>query len=100
MFLVDPIAKHVDQRRVIDRYSVSRRCLNIEHQIRGIGINGICSGRDALRFGQINWRCRFVRMTESGPISQHLALFPSGEVGKSFSTGRTPEGEETVAVNS
>src|SRR6266536_3306064 len=39
-------------------------------------------------------------MTESRPISQHLALFPSGQVWKSLWTGRTLEGKKAITVDS
>src|SRR6202043_511323 len=98
VLIVDPIAKHVDQRRIIDRKSVSRWCLYIKHQIRRIGVNWSLFGPDALRFSQIDRCCCFIRVTKSGPKSQHLALVASGEVGKSLRAGRTSEGKEGVAV--
>src|SRR6266700_3169805 len=39
-------------------------------------------------------------MTESRAISQHLALFPSGQVWKSLWTGRTLEGKKAITVDS
>src|SRR6266849_9104685 len=39
-------------------------------------------------------------MTESSPIPYHLALFPSGQIGKSLWTGRTFEGKKAIAVDS
>src|SRR5205807_7595244 len=70
------------------------------HQLCRIGRDGIYSGRHAFRLGQINRAGGFVWVTESRPISQHLALFPSGQEWKTFRTGRTLEGKKAIAVNS
>src|SRR5437764_2188229 len=97
MLLLETPAQHVDQFRIIDGDSFSRRRLNIDHQVCKVSRDGIRA--HALRFSQIDRPRRLIRVAKSRSISQHLALFSPGEVGKSFWTGRTLESEKTVAVN-
>src|SRR5436309_2004497 len=100
MLFVDSGAKQVDQGRVVDRESFSIWRLYVDHQLSRSGGDGIYTGWHAFRLGQIDRTGSLVRVTESRPISQHLALFPSGQVRKRLWTGGTFEGEKAIPVNS
>src|SRR5438045_7298194 len=51
-------------------------------------------------FAHVNRSCRFLRISEARPVTNHLALVTSGEKWKAFWSGRTRKCKKTIAVNS
>src|SRR5437763_15528297 len=99
MFIVDSFTQNLNQFRIIYRESPTIRSLHVHHHLVGTGRDWIYQWGQGLRFDLINRPCGLVRITETGAISQHLALFASGEKWKSFWTGRTGESKQAIAVN-